>query len=305
MVSRIGTFSNANALIQASMNVQTLLAQQQEEQATSVKSTTFGGMASGDAGKLLDIQGQSARIQEDGAAASAAGAVVQAAYSAVGNINDLASQVRSQLSAALSGTYANGVTPITAQQAQVWLNDLQSQLNTQIAGQYVFGGQATGSPPVDLSSASYDPTTSPSTPDTDYYSGSSTLRTLTTSDGQTVQLSATASSSGFEELARALKMIAAAPTDQTTLQSAYDLVGQATSDLAQTQSTISTQAATLSDISSAADTKTTTLNNLATDINGADITTAAVLVSQYQTQLEALYQTIGQLSTESILKYLT
>jgi len=305
MVTRIGTFSSASALIQASMNIQTMLNQQQTEEASNVKSATYGGMASGDAGKLLDIQGQSARIKADGAAASAAGAVTQAAYSAIGNINGLASQVRSQLSAALSGTYANGVTPITAQQAQAWLNQLQSQLNTQVAGQYVFGGQATGAPPVNFSDPSYDPTSTPSTPDTAYYSGSPTLRTLTTSDGQTVQISATASSPGFEELARALKTIAAAPTDPTTLQSAYDLVGQATSDLAETQATISTQAATLSDISTAATTKTTTLNNLATDINGADLTTAAVLVSQYQTQLEALYQTIGKLSSDSILKYLS
>jgi hypothetical protein len=30
-----------------------------------------------------------------------------------------------------------------------------------------------------------------------------------------------------------------------------------------------------------------------------------VLVTQYQTQLEALYQTIGKLSSDSLLKYLT
>ena len=304
MVTRIGTFANASALIQASMNVQTLIAQQQTEEATSVKSQTFSGLK-GDAGKLLDIQGQSSRIKADGAAASTAGNVVQAAYTAVGAISDLATQVRTRLSAALSGTYATGVTPITAGQAKTWLSDLQSQLNTQIGGQYVFGGQATDHAPVDFSNGTYDPTAAPTTPDTSYFSGSSTARTFTSSDGQSVQVSTTADSPGFEMLARALSLIVANPTDQATLQAAYDQVGQATSDIAQSQATLSDQAATLNTISTNATARTTTLDNLATTLNGADLTTAAVLVSQYQTQLEALYQTIGKLSSDSILKYLS
>ena len=303
MVSRIGTFTNANAIIQASMNVQSLLAEQQTQEATNVKATTFSGLK-GDAGKLLDIQGQTARIKADGAAATAAGNVVQAAYAAVGSISDLAAQVRTRLSAALSGSYATGVTPITAEQAQTWLSELQSQLNTQIGGQYVFGGESTNLAPVDFSTAGYDPTTAPTTPDTGYYSGSASVRTFTTSDGQSVQISTTAASPGFETLARALKLIAANPTDQATLQTAYDQVGQAVSDVAQTQATLSDQAATLNSISTEATTKTTTLENLASGLNGADLTTAAVLVSQYSTQLQAMYQTFGQLSTLSILKYL-
>lgn len=305
MVTRIGTFSNANTLIQASMTVQSQLAIAQQQTATQVKATTFSGLG-GDAGQLLNLNGQSARVKEDGAAATTAGNVVQAAYSAVGNISDITTQVRTRLSAALSGTYATGVTPITAEQAQSWLSSLQSALNTQIGGQYVFGGQATDHAPVNFSS--YDPTTAANpatTPDTGYFSGSSTVRTLTTSTGQNVQISTTADSSGFEQLARALKMLAANPTDQTTLQSAYSLVGQATSDIAQSQATLSDQAATLNTISTNATTQTTTLNNLATTLNGADMAQAAVLVSQYQTQLEALYQTIGQLSSLSILKYIS
>lgn len=304
MVSRIATFANANAIVQASMNVQSLIADQQTQEATGVKATTFSGLK-GDAGQLLDIKGQTARIQADSDAATAAGNVVQAAYSAIGSISTMATQVRTQLSSALSGTYATGVTPLTAQQAQTWLSDLQAQLNTQVGGQYVFGGKSTDNPPVDYSNASYDPTTSPTTPDTDYYSGTSSVRTLTTSDGQQVSISTTAASPGFEELARALSIIAANPTNQTTLQSAYDLVGQATSDIAQTQADLSSQAATLNTIATNATTKTTTLTNLATTLNGADLSTAAVLISQYQTQLEAMYQTFGQISNLSILKYIS
>jgi flagellar hook-associated protein 3 FlgL len=225
MVARIGTYANARMLLQASLSVQVKLAEQQSQEGTGVRSTTFGGLK-GDAGQLLDLQGQSARIKADGDAATAAGSVVQAAYSATGAIADLATQVRSQLSAALSGTYASGVTPITAQQAKSWLNSLQTALNTRISGQYVFAGQAGDRPPVDFSQAAYDPTTTPDAPDTAYFSGSSTARALSTSDGRSVQLSTTADQPGFETLARALSLIVAAPADQATLQKAYDQVGQ-------------------------------------------------------------------------------
>lgn len=304
MVARIATFANATALIQASLKTQSKLADQQSAEATGLKSTTFGGLG-GDAAKLLDVQGQSARLKADSSAATSAGDLVQTAYSAVGDIANLATQVRTQLSAALSGTTSSGVTPITAAQAKAWLASLQGSLNTELGGHYVFGGQADDRAPVDFSSSAYDPTSAPDTVDTAYFKGSSAPRTLTTSDGQKVQISTTADSSGFEGLARALSLIAAAPTDSTTLQTAYDQVTQAVSDIAQSQASLSTQAQALSDISTNAQTKTTTLDNLATDLNGADLSTAAVLVTQYQTQLEALYQTIGKLSSDSLLKYLS
>jgi flagellar hook-associated protein 3 FlgL len=304
MVARIGTTANAQALVQASLRVQAKLAEQQTRQATGVRSATFGGLK-GDAGKLLDIEGQSARLEADGAGATGAGAVVQAAYSAVGDIAALATQVRSQLSAALSGTYAGGVTPITAEQAQGWLANLQAELDTQVGGQYVFAGQASDRPPVDFSAPGYDPGAAPDTPDTGYFSGSSNPRVFHTSDGQAVQVSVAADQPGFEALARALSLIAAAPTDPATLQKAFDQVGQAVSDIGQSQATLSDQAARLDDIATTATDKTTTLNNLASDLNGADLTTATVMVTQYQTQLEALYQTIGKLASDSLLKYLS
>lgn len=304
MIPRIATYANAASLLQASMKLQAKLAEQQTAEATGLKSTTFGGLK-GDAGKLLDLKGQSARLTADAAAATSAGDVVQAAYSAVGDISTLATQVRTQLSAALSGTYSSGVTPITTEQAQSWLASLQGSLNTEVGGHYVFAGQADDRQPVDFSNANYDPTAAPDTADTRYFQGSSTSRSLTTSDGQTIRLSTTADASGFEGLARALSLIAANPSDSTTLQTAYDQVSQAVTDIAQSQETLSTQASALDDIATNAKTKTTTLDNLATDLNGADLTTAAVLVTQYQTQLEALYQTIGKLSSDSLLKYLS
>jgi flagellar hook-associated protein 3 FlgL len=304
MLSRIGTFSNVNSLIDAGMRVESKLADQQMQEATNYKSTTFSGLGV-DASSVLDMSGQSTRLTADNTAATDASALVQSAYSAVGDMTDLATEIRSQLASAMSGLNAGTSGATTSTDAANWLSTLQSALNTEVGGAYVFGGQAADSAPVDFSAAGYAPTASPTTPDTGYYQGSTTARTLTTSDGVTVQLGASASDPGFEELARAIAIVAANPTSVTALQSAYDLVGTATSDLSATQSTISNQASTLNTLISTNTTKITTLNNLATSLDGADLASAAVMVTQYSTQLQALFSTIGQLSSSSILKYLS
>lgn len=303
MVSRIATFANANLLIQASLKLQAKLTDQQTQEASGLKTTSFSGLK-GDVGKLLDLQGQATRLQAESDMATAAAADVQSAYTAVSNITDLATTIRSQLSAALSNT--SSTTPlITAADAQGWLQTLQSELNTEVGGRYVFAGQAVDRAPVDFTDPNWSASSDPTTPDTGYFTGSEATRRLSTSTGTTIDISVSADAPGFEELARTLSMIAAAPSDQSQLGSAYDLATQALSDLGTTQATLSNQASALDTVSSDNTVKITTLKNLAGDLTGADLSTAAVMVTQYQTQLEAIYGSIGQLANVSILKYLT
>jgi flagellar hook-associated protein 3 FlgL len=304
MISRVGTFSNVNSLMDASMRLQGKLADAQMQEASSFKSTTFSGLGV-DASSVLDISGQSARLTADNTAATDASALVQSAFSAVGDMTNLATEIRSQLASAMSGLNAGASGATTSTDAANWLSTLQSALNTEVGGAFVFGGQAADQAPANFSAAGYAPTAAPATPDTGYYQGSATARTLTTSDGVTVQLGALASDPGFEELARAIAIVQANPTSAAALQSAFDLVGTATSDLSTTQATISNQASTLSTLVSTNNTKITTLNGLATSLDGADLASAAVMVTQYSTQLQALFSTIGQLSSNSILKYLS
>jgi flagellar hook-associated protein 3 FlgL len=301
MIARVGTFSNASTLMAASMRVQVKLADQQAQEASSLKANTYGGLA-GDTSQLLSLKSASARLTADGAAADSAGAYVQAAYTAVGSVTDLATTIKSQLSSIIS---VNGSDPtLTAQYATDWSKSLESLLNSQQGGVYLFSGQATDTAPANLSATGYDPASDPTTANTSYYQGSAQTRTFTASDGYSVNLSVPASSSGFEKIARALAMIAANPSDTATISSAFDLVGSATTDLGNTQAALSNQASDLDRLSTDNKTKVTTLGNLATNLSGADLTTAAVMVSQYQAQLEALYSTIGKLSSESLTKYL-
>ncbi|MDB5447478.1 MAG: flagellar hook-associated protein FlgL [Phenylobacterium sp.] len=305
MISRIATFANASALLAASLKVQAKLADQQAQEASSLKSTRFSGLK-GDAAKVLDLAGQSARLSAESAAATSAAAVVQMAYSSVSSITDLATTVKSRLSAALSGsTGAGGAsTGVTAQDAQSWLQTLQAALNTEVGGQYVFAGQAADRAPVDFTSAGYAPAAAPTVADTGYYRGTASPRVLQTTGGTAIQISVAANAPAFETLARALSVIAANPGDPATLTTAYGQVSSALDQLGATQSTLSGQASALDALSSVNTVKTTTLDNLAQNLTGADLASAAVLVTQYDTQLQALYSTIGKLASDSLLKYL-
>ncbi|ADG08942.1 flagellar biosynthesis protein FlgL [Caulobacter segnis] len=298
MITRIGTFAHSNALIAASLRTQAKLADQQTQESTGLKSTSFGGLGT-DVASLLRMSSQSTRLTADNGAAQTASAYVQSAYAAVGDIADLANTIKSQLAAQISGTSLDGDS--LAAYARGWLDDLQTQLNSQVGGVYLFGGEAVDAAPVDFSSADYDPT---AVGNTGYYQGASTTRTFASVDGSKISLSITAQAGGFEQLARALSMVIADPGDSDTLSAAFDLVGEAVSGVGAVQEGLGVQASQLSSLISRNETKIDTLDDLASQLKGADLAQAAVLVTNYQTQLEALYSTIGTLSSSSLLKYL-
>ena len=298
MLTRIGTFSHTSAMISASLRTQAKLADQQTKEATGLKSTSFGGLSK-DAASVLKLASQSSRLTADNTAAGSASSYVQAAYSAVGQIADLATTIKSQLTSLMSASPVDSASLATY--AQGWLEDLQTQLNGDLGGVYLFSGDDVDTGPVDFSDATYDPTMSGNT---GYYQGSATGRVFTASDGSKTALSVSADNAAFETLARALSTIIANPSDATVLSVAIDLVGESVTDLGGVQESLGVQAASLASLVERNTTKIDTLDSLASSLKDADLSQAAVLVVQYQTQLEALYSTISSLSSVSLLKYL-
>jgi flagellar hook-associated protein 3 FlgL len=298
MISRISSFAQTSAMTAASLKVQAKLADQQNQTASGLKSQTYGGMAQSTA-SVLTLSNQSARLTADNTAASAAAAYVQASYSAVGEIADLATTVKTQLASMMSSSTTDAAT--TSQYAADWLADLQTLLNSQQGGVYLFSGQATDVAPVDFSAAGYDPTAGA---DTTYYQGAAAGRTYSSSEGQKVGLSVSADASAFEQLARAIATVAANPTDSDAIASAYALAGTALTGIGTLQETVAIQASSLEATTNHNTAKIDAIDSLVSTMKGADLTQAAVLTTQYQTQLEALFSMISTLSSLSLTKYL-
>jgi len=131
MLSRVSTFAHTSAMTAASLKVQAKLADQQSQMASGLKSQTYGGIATSTA-SVLTLSNQTARLTADNTAASSAAAYVQAAYSAVGEIADLATTIKTQLASMMSSSTMDADT--TGQYAADWLTDLQALLNSQKGG---------------------------------------------------------------------------------------------------------------------------------------------------------------------------
>ncbi len=299
MIGRVATFSHAQSLVASSMKLQARYAELQAQQASGVKSETLGGLG-GDAAEVLRIAARQAALTADNAAAAKAKAVVQAGYSAVGDIVDFATTIRSQL-AAVSDTDDSEALKA---QAQSWLDDLQTLMNAQSAGVYLFAGQASDRAPVDFDDADFAAAADVAVSDSGYYQGADEGRVLNLSDGQSVALGAQADNPAFEKLARALSAIIASPDDTAVTTAAYDLVGEAVEGLGTLQETLSVRANTLDDLVARNTAKLDTLATLASSLNGTDLSAVAVQVVQYQTQIESLYSTIAKLAAMSLAKYL-
>ena len=298
MISRIATFGHSTTMLAASLKVQAKLADQQAQTASGLKSTTYGGLGS-NTGSLLRLSSQSSALTAENAAAQTATSYVNAAYSALGDIADLATTIKTQLASMISSTTIDAAT--TAQYATNWLSDLQALLNSTSGGTYLFSGTADDTAAADFGDADWDASAGV---DTDFYQGSSSVRTFTTTDGQKIDLSVSGGSAAFEKLARALSMIIASPDDSSVVSSAYDLASEALTGVGSLQEQVSIQASTLDRLIERNEAKIESIDTLASNLKDADLAETAVLATQYETQLEAMYSMISTLSSLSLTKYL-
>ena len=301
MIGRVSTFSNTEYLMSLNLQTQAKLADVQTQQSSSLKSQTYSGIAQ-DVSQLLNIDGQVSQLQTDDANATSQLSSMQATYSAMGDVTDLGTTILTTLSSYTSGGATNTAT--IASTAQAWLSQLSTALNAQYDGGYLFGGQASNTPPVNLSAPSYNPTASPTTPDTGYYQGSSSGLSYIGSDGFQTATSVQANDPGFEEMFRGLSLVAASPGSSSTLTQAYDLIQKGITDVGASQSMLATSSSALTTYQDRAQSKVTTLSSLATSLKNVDLSTAAVLVTNYQTQLESSYETVTKLLSDTLSKYI-
>ena len=301
MIGRVSTFSAADYLMSLNMQTQARMNDAQTQESSGLKSQTYSGIAQ-DVGKLLNIDGQIDRLNTDDANATSDLSTMQAAYSAMSDVTDLGTTIL----AALSSYMSNGASDAATIQstAQGWLTQLSSVLNGQYDGGYLFAGQAANTPPVDLGAAGYDPTANPSSPDTGYYQGSANGLTYAGSDGYRATVSVQADDPGFEKMFRALSLVVASPGSSATLAQAYDLVQSGITDVGASQAVLGTASAALTTYQTRAQDKATALGTLAISLKNCDLSTATVLVTSYQTQLESSYATVTKLLSETLSKYL-
>jgi flagellar hook-associated protein 3 FlgL len=298
---RVATFAQSNRMIADAMRVETVMANKQIQESSGVISGDFGGYGS-DAQHVVNLQVSVTRAQSYVDAATLADSKVQVMYSAVGSMTDILTQLRSQLSAASTGSSTETNSVITT--AQQMLQEMGSLMNTQYDGQYVFAGGKTDTAPVDLTSFASG-TGSLTATDSSYYNGDDEVASVRVAADETVSYGVTADDSAFEEVMRVLKFVANSTSlSSSDITSALDLASTAIDDTAAVQAKLSNNASSIETASTRQTDYKSYAETLSNDLTGVDVAAVTAQLSTYQAQLTASYSALAKILSINLASYL-
>lgn len=285
MVDRISSFSNTSSLIENNLRLQSEYAAGQGQVSSGVKSDSYQGVAR-ESNRILSLESDYDRITQQTENAQLALERTEVTYSTLGTMLDAAQPFLATLTAGLSGT----TTAADLQQfAQAGLDQMESLLNTQVAGRFIFAGSATRTAPVDFSDVDWGPAIAPSVADPDYYQGNDFVQSVEAQDGYTIDYGVTADNTVFEQLSRAYDLVIQNPADQTTLEEAFNLMEAGLDALAELRASVSLNAQAI-DVSINANLDDLNLiDNTLADIKEVDLAEVTVRLQELQAQLEASY----------------
>ena len=301
MVMRVATFAQSDQMIASALRMQAVMANAQVQESSGLKSEDFGGYGSG-AERVINLQVSVTRAQSYIDSATLADSKVQVMYSAVGSMTDIITKLRSQLSAATTGSSTETTSVIST--AQQMLSQIGSLLNTQYNGEYVFSGARTTTAPVDLTSFSSG-TGSTTTADTSYYQGDSEIASVRVADDQTVSYGVTADNSAFEQVMRVLKFVGNSTSlSSSDITNALDLASSALDATAAVQAKLSNSASQIESASARQSDYQSFAQTLSGDLTNVDVAAVTAQLSTYQAQLTASYSAIAKIQSMNLASYL-
>jgi len=301
MVMRVATFALSDQMIASALRMQAVMANEQVQESSGQKAQDFAGYGA-DADRVINLQVSVTRSQSYIDAANVADSKVQVMYSAVGTMTNIITQLRTQLSAATTGSSTATTSVINS--AQQALSQMGGLLNTQYDGQYVFSGARTDTAPVDLTGFATG-TGSLTTSDTSYYQGDSEIASVRVADNQTVSYGVTADNSAFEQVMRVLKFVGNSTSlSSSDISQALDLAGSALDAVSTVQAKLSTAASQIETAGASQSDYQNFAQTLGGDLTNVDVAAVTAQLSTYQTQLTASYSAIAKIQSLSLANYL-
>lgn len=304
-MERVATFNHQNTLVQYMMRAEAKVATEQVRSSTGLNSTDYKGIAS-DSGRLVNLESHYKRLEQYVDEGEVVNGRIQSMYDAVGGMSDLTSRL-SALITGLQGDNAAGVEGVTAEAGEL-MQEFAALLNTQQEGRYLFSGGRTDQPAVTVDSATYPAmTTVPSTADTSFYQGDSTIAHYQAADDLILSYGVTADQPAFEKALRAFNLIAnltTTPVDNDVLDEASQLASDATDGLAVTQAKLGATSASLERTIDRHVDEQLVLQTHVDDIRSVDLAESTTRLSQLTASLEATMSLMSSLEENSLTKYL-
>ena len=300
---RVATFASADRMVAAALRSQSQMNTAQLQLASGLVSPDYGGLGARSR-QVLDLQSAVARAQSYADAADAAGNRVTTMSTALTSMSDILTSFRAQLAAAM-GPDGAGNGDVLRTTVQGLMDDFAAQLNTQYAGQYVFGGGRTDVKPVDLDA--YPPALASSPADTSYYQGDHEVTAVQISDEQVIRYGITADNSAFEQALRAFSMIVnstGSTIDTATLTAASSLVASAVDGVTAVHSTLAAQAAAMERAATSQTDYRDLARSMVDDLTAVDVAAVTAQLSVYEAQLQASYAALGKIQGLRLADYL-
>lgn len=301
VITRVSTFTFSNRLNSDNLRIQQAASEVQLQLSSGKKSRSLKGVSE-DVQRLLNTESDLARISTQNIVGATAQSRINQMFSSMGSMLDLANNFAQTLAQNLSGNLS---TPADLQLiAQNSEQALAALLNVNVGGRYLFAGSQIDIPPVDLTDPSYTPAIPPSTANTGYYQGDNMTQNVTVADGYTLDYGVTADDIGFERLLRAMNLAANNSTNQAAVTEALDLLNQAVDDIALQRTNVSSKATLIETRIQTNQDEASLLQDIISTIEDTDLAEASILLTQYQTQLEASYATTARILTLNLHDYI-
>ena len=299
---RISSYATNMNLFSQAQRLQAAYADVARQSSSGLRSENFDGIAP-DAQRLLAITGDYNNLTAQSAVIKSAQLRVSTIQGSLDTINDTLNKVATFFVDIQSGINAADATPGYVAQAKTLRDSIVSTLNTQLGGDYIFGGSVYDRPPVNLTDPTYVGT-STTTADTNYYQGDQILDSARVSDPQRVTYGITADNPAFENAIRALQAYISSPTSATVITQATDLNKAAINQVTGLKGQILSQSNLINDASNANGVKSGYLEVSIVELRNVDIAQAATQMSQYETQLQASYSAFSKLLQLRLTDYL-
>ncbi len=317
MVTRIGTFTNQQLILEATLRNQASYADTQLQVATGKKSQTFSGIAP-DASRLTNLKNELATSEQYVNNIDTVTSRLNMMEFGLEQIDSAARDMRSLIRSNLNGDAPNTVNlPALAQQ---YLNQITEIMNLKDGSRYLFSGSKTDTQPVDLSNGVYTAPAPPpfdATVDTGYYQGDSSVSQVRINDNVVVQYGVTADQPAFEQIIRSLDNVAhmtfsnpITPAEKQVLNDAIDTLTQAVDNNGANKTIGEIAGDVTLDLNELDAQKTQHQNyiNFVTDtignIENVDTATAITTLNSQQVQIQASYEIIARLGNLSLTNFL-
>ncbi|PWC32971.1 flagellin [Azospirillum sp. TSO35-2] len=303
-MERVATYNHQNTLVQYMMKAEAKVAAEQVRSSTGLNSTDYKGIAS-DSGRLVNLESHYKRLEQYVDEGEVVNGRIQSMYDAVGGMTDLTSRL-SALITGLQGDNAAGVDGVVAEASEL-MKEFAGLMNTQQEGRYLFAGGSTDQPAVDIDSGSYAAATYPSSADTSYYQGDSTIAHFQAADDLVLSYGVTADDPAFEKALRAFSLIAnmsTDPVDDDLLAEATQLASDSTDGLSIVQAKLSANSASLERTIDRHVDEQLVLQTQVDDIRSVDLAESTTKLSQLQASLEATMSLMKILEENNLSKYL-